>query len=194
MLLFLIEVKTGRKASVWVEAAPLPVLAVPQPVIAPLPSFSPALLQSPSQPVFRLADLPFSSEDEKNLANILKGYSSKGRCVLPPRSFTSSWKKLENCHPFKILSYLYAQPALISELDSIFSYKYTTKRFFIQEFTSALSKLEQSYIIPYVEEFSKSCHLDAKRVVQQIEKKKWDQLIEDLKVSHEKNFHVTIIT
>jgi hypothetical protein len=192
---FLIDVKNGRKSSTWVEPVPPPASTTsttPPPAVISTTATSTSasggsttILITPP-PVVHLADLPFERSDEVIVTDLLNCYSSRNPYLwlIWNRSHLQlQWTHLGVRHSLKLLAYMYSKPALMAQIDTIFT-SYWTKWMFMNAFTGQLARTSFAEVRLYVDEFAQFCHLDPDQTRQLIQNGQWPQLVEQLHRSH----------
>jgi hypothetical protein len=200
LLKFLIDVKNGRKNSVWIEPSPSPesttsaapplsaettTIAVTTTAATAMdPSTSTPILITPS-PVVLLANLPFERGDEEIMADLMNRYTQKSRLWLLWNHgwLQLQWTHLGVRHPLKLLAYIYSNPALMTQMDAVFGY-YGTKSMFTSALTGQLSRIPFAEVRPYIDEFAQVCQLDPNQTRQFIQNGQWYQLVEQLHRSY----------
>ncbi|MBS0604370.1 MAG: hypothetical protein JSS60_04940 [Verrucomicrobia bacterium] len=210
---FLIDVKTGKKTSVWAEPAPTPGATTttitppptPNPVtttIVPLTTTTGSgatttdltaattttaaagITLTPPQ-LLHISDLPFDADDDRILTALVTNYAEHRRAwLLWNRSALNlQWDHLGARHPLKLLAALYSKPALMTHIQTLSSY-WGTKSLFMGALTHQLGRLPIVQVRPYIDDFANVCGLDANRTKVHIETGNWNQVVEDLMQSH----------
>ena len=202
MVEFLLDVKMGRKTSVWIEppaaAAPSPIpplvrrasstpaLRTTSQTLYTPPHSAISLHSSPAGYTVRIADLPFTREDEQALTELIPKYAQNRMRFVLNRNLDIKWAQLGERHPLKLLVALHSNSALMVQLNTIFQ-DTDHKARFLTALTAQLAKRPIGEVRPYLDEFANHCLLDPNRVRQLVENKNWEQLVVDLEQTQRPN-------
>lgn len=196
MVEFLLDVKMGRKTSIWVEppAPPppthLPLRASSAPALriarhslpVSSPQFAIILPPPPVMHTVRIADLPFTKEDEQVLNHLISKYAQNRVRFALTRKPNTKWAQLGERHPLKLLVTLRSNPALMTQLNTIFQDTERKERF-LNALTDQLAKQPIVEVRPYLDEFATFCQLDPNCVRGQVEEKNWKQIVIDIQMA-----------
>jgi hypothetical protein len=181
---FLIEVKLGRKTSVWIE---------------PPPSQNPPVIQiNPTNPVSEpnsavvippigsIAALSFESGDQENLRTLIIQHATYNRFWMhwQAEMYREDWEKVGEIHPLKVLTYLYEHPELMNHLKTI-SITLFTNALFMDALVKELSRFPLNQVRPHMNEFVEKTGLDLEETKRHIENREWKKIIDNLMLKHE---------
>lgn len=162
---FLMDVKTGKKISIFSEPQRREGAAEP--------------VQIPS--AAGLSDLPFSDADQQLFQDLISKYETSTRASLIYNHTTllQEWQQIGNNHPLKLLLFLYQNPNLLNSIKKIEAY-YGTSALFINAITTQLARVPHSQFNPYLEEFASVCHLNQDRLKLLVQNNNWKEILSDL--------------
>jgi hypothetical protein len=177
---FLIDVKTAKRTSTWIEPAALPSAGTaPTTLIVTSPQIQPPTVSISTLPpvqTMRIADLPFTSEDARIVSNLLDVYSrySSVKILWERNSLNRQWDELGLRHPIRILTHLKTQPEMIQRLRTL-----THKKLFKSALISQFNRHNTQQMLPYVSEFASICQLEPRIITQQIQDRNWKGLLKN---------------